>query len=214
MGTAVRYRHRIGTLAPARRYRLHELDDRVQETLIIQWREREWECVESDWITETFRHDLAELGYPTEEIYWSLGYCQGDGVAFYGRIETAGLRQILERVLTPDDPLRLRMLLYDPDFDLSVELSVDIVQSGYGHYSHRNAMRLRADWDARDEEDGQFLEEAWEHLEPLILSDIQNTTHRLEKTGYDELEYLTGEERAYEALADCWYDEDGEEVAA
>ena len=38
-------------------------------------------------ITNAFKETLKEYGLPTETVEWSLGWCQGDGVAFYGDID-------------------------------------------------------------------------------------------------------------------------------
>ena len=43
-------------------------------------------------LTEDFQNQLAEKGFEAVKVFWSLGYCQGDGVAFYGRVYTEDLK--------------------------------------------------------------------------------------------------------------------------
>ena len=38
-------------------------------------------------ITKTFEFELEKLGYPTDDIGYSLNYCQDDGMAFYGDVD-------------------------------------------------------------------------------------------------------------------------------
>ena len=62
-----------------------ELSKTAQDTAVAE------ECEQTerfDWddagvLTEDFKMQLAERGFPDVNVFWSLGYCQGDGVAFY-----------------------------------------------------------------------------------------------------------------------------------
>ncbi len=48
-----------------------------------------------------FKLELEALGYPTGDIRFSLGYCQGDGVAFYGQVSKAGIERLIARLMPP-----------------------------------------------------------------------------------------------------------------
>lgn len=48
-----------------------------------------------------FKCQLEILGYPTDDIRFSLGYCQGDGMAFYGNVSEAGLERLFARLMPP-----------------------------------------------------------------------------------------------------------------
>ncbi len=72
-----------------------ELSKVAQDTAVAE------ECEQPerfDWddaavLTEDFKMQLAERGFPDVEVFWSLGYCQGDGVAFYGSVYPTDLKQ-------------------------------------------------------------------------------------------------------------------------
>ncbi|AWW69153.1 hypothetical protein C4O89_07515 [Mannheimia haemolytica] len=51
----------------------------------------------SDSVLNTyFKHALVKAGFPdTLDMEYSLSHCQGDGVAFYGRLGTDDLMSIL-----------------------------------------------------------------------------------------------------------------------
>lgn len=48
---------------------------------------------DAEFLTEDFKTQLAEFGFEEAKVYWSLGYCQGDGVAFYGRVHMESLKE-------------------------------------------------------------------------------------------------------------------------
>lgn len=78
------------------RYAFSELSPEAQEKAITDWRNDKWSDDSSWWLTPLLEDQLSsELGSEDQEmsVYYSLGYCQGDGVALDGRItpETAPL---------------------------------------------------------------------------------------------------------------------------
>lgn len=102
-----------------------------------------------------FKNKLAALGYPGQElkIGYSLGYCQGDGMAFYGGLNTDDLKCIAERLYAPEAVQgnayeRVRLLRYRKlvlemlDFvDEAGNSSVTIIDNS-AHYHHFNTMTL------------------------------------------------------------------------
>lgn len=72
-----------------------ELNKVAQETAIAE------ECANPerfDWgdaamLAEDFKMQLAERGFPDVEVFWSFGYRQGDGVAFYGSVYPTDLKE-------------------------------------------------------------------------------------------------------------------------
>ena len=44
-------------------------------------------------LAEDFKMQLTERGFPETEVFWSLGYCQGDSVAFYGKVYPEDLKE-------------------------------------------------------------------------------------------------------------------------
>ncbi len=80
------------TAAPAvkrgrnRRYRFEELNKAAKEAAREWFRKvYEWDSYDSDMLTEQFEQDLeSQYGMSGMKVWWSLGSCQGDGVAFEG----------------------------------------------------------------------------------------------------------------------------------
>lgn len=70
-------------------YKFDELSKEAKERAIKDWQEDGygWDDHDSEFLTEDFKERLREKGfYDNVEVYWSLGYCQGDGVCFKGSI--------------------------------------------------------------------------------------------------------------------------------
>jgi len=128
-------------------------------------------------ITRYFQRELAKLGYGGTEVNYSLGYSQGDGMAFYGQ---------------PYAPDRLaERLLHGPHKAASKRAlakgsGIRIVRNGYGwHYSHWNTMEVHVD-DGADLT--RFEEHALAALETAIQTDVRAVSRRLERDGYTLIE--------------------------
>lgn len=74
-------------------YKFEELSKEAKERAIEQWREKGYDFDDNDaqFLTEDFKEILKERGFYDPKVYWSLGYCQGDGVCFEGAIEPSEL---------------------------------------------------------------------------------------------------------------------------
>lgn len=73
-------------------YEFGELSDEAQQRAIDDWRGAGHDFDDSDAhsLTEQFQGDLEEKGFSNSKkqwVFWSLGYCQGDGVCFEGRVD-------------------------------------------------------------------------------------------------------------------------------
>jgi len=78
------------------RYSFEELAPEVQEKVIENWRNDKWREDSTWWLTPLLTEHLDDqLGSEDQDLtlYYSLSYCQGDGVAIEGRLtpETAPL---------------------------------------------------------------------------------------------------------------------------
>lgn len=76
-------------------YKFSELSKRAQETAIEEFRkehdDRLFDQTDASFLTDLFKQDLDDrygLGQ-NMEVGWSLGYCQGDGVCFWGPVNVA-----------------------------------------------------------------------------------------------------------------------------
>ncbi len=72
-------------------YSFKELEPDVQAEVLKKWREHEhsWDYHDAEMLSETFKEILEEKGFQDDplKVYWSLGYCQGDGVCFDGWLD-------------------------------------------------------------------------------------------------------------------------------
>jgi hypothetical protein len=188
-------------------YKFDELSPEAQAVAIEKYREgMDWQF-ESEGVTENIKIKLEEAGLPTDDVEWSLSYCQGDGVAFYGYVDMA---KVARRVLE-GEALELYKLIEAEDLTISAKL----YRNSFGHhYSHYNTMNVEIDGDSIDTiityikdtktENGLTTEE-WdeayakleaflEELETAIKEDVQTVSRQLEREGYEHLEYMQSDE--------------------
>lgn len=143
-------------------------------------------------LKEFFSQELAELGYPVDDINWSLGYCQGDGMSFYGKIENV-------------KKVALAIGLSQSEAEYLKDYSITIIKNGWGsRYCHWNTMGINEE----SIEDSQFYElnengkkiksedpnvdyivnKIYDKFRAALLPHIQQTSKRLETKGYEIIE--------------------------
>lgn len=66
----------------AKGYTLDQLSPEARKRALEELRETDFD--RSDELKDLFHNDLEMEFFPTQKIYFSLGYTQGDGVSFYG----------------------------------------------------------------------------------------------------------------------------------
>ena len=145
---------------------------------------RRFDDDDASFLTEDFQYQIAEKGFEAVKVYWSLGYCQGDGVAFYGSVFTSDLKakdtnagKLIERLEKAGD-----------------EISIEITGSN-GWYHHRNSMTVEVDFENEtDDEDLparlKIALPVWrEDFESYLSERVKEISGELEKSGYAEIEY-------------------------
>lgn len=147
---------------------------------------------ETECITENMQNVLEEKGYEGLDLHWSLSHCQGDGVAFYGRLTTEELVNLSERLLSDKDYQRLKLVGTLADF----EIEISDTNNRYHHY---NSMRVDID-DVQSLEDFPKIWELIEKLKNAIAEDIRNISRELEKQGYEEIAYYYSKESIEENI--------------
>ncbi len=174
-----------------------ELSKAAQDTAVAE------ECEQTerfDWddaavLTEDFKMQLAERGFPNVEVFWSLGYCQGDGVAFYGSVHPNDLKE-----KDRDAKKFIETLERAGDF-LSIGISGE-----NNHYHHWNSMTVEVEFECEsdDEEIPARLKIARpilrEDFEAYIAEKVKEISRELEKSGYAEIEYRQSEEVVHAEL--------------
>ena len=198
--------------APARPKGLRffsELGREAQEFAVSKERDSperfDWDDVE--FLTEDFKTQLAEYGFEEAEVFWSLGYCQGDGVAFYGRVHSESLKE--------KDPKAKQLIvaLEAAGDDLYIEIT-----GAKGHYHHWNSMTVEIEF--QNETDDEYLPARLKISRPVLRSNLEEhltekvkeISRELEESGYAEIEYRHDETTIREELSERkhLYEKDGE----
>jgi hypothetical protein len=198
-------------LAPARPKDLRffsELKPEAQAFAVSEERERsdrfDWD--DAEFLTEDFKTQLAEYGFEETEVYWSLGYCQGDGVAFYGRVHAESLKE-------KDCEARRLIAAFESAGD---EIYIEITGEN-NHYHHWNSMTVEIEFEneIEDEDLPARLKIARpvlrENLEEYLAERVKEISRELEKSGYAEIEYRYDETAIREELSERehLYEKDG-----
>lgn len=164
---------------------------------------------DAEFLTEDFKSQLAEFGFEETEVYWSLGYCQGDGVAFYGRVHAESLKEKDYRAK------RLIDALEAADDALYIEIAGE-----NGHYHHWNSMSVEIEFENESEDDDlparlKIARPALrENLEEYLNERVKEISRELEKSGYAEIEYRHDEGTIRDELCERehLYEKDGTRV--
>lgn len=185
-----------------------ELGREAQEFAVSEERSSpdrfDWD--DAEFLTEDFKTQLAEFGFEGTKVYWSLGNCQGDGVAFYGRIHPESLKEKDRRAK------RLIAALEAAGDELYIEISRE-----RGHYHHWNSMTVEVEF--ANETDDKDLPARLkiarpvlrENLEQYLDERVKEISRELEKSGYAEIEYRYDEDaiRAELLEREHLYEKDG-----
>lgn len=134
-----------------------------------------------------YKKALAFLGFgDCQKVYWSLGYCQGDGMAFEARIEGDGLKKMIQERFYAKD------FRY---FEKYVDQGLAYNLTHSGHYSHWNSMSCEVDWDVLRNFENDLMPHLYAKLEAraIELRDeideyVKEVSKQLEADGYAILE--------------------------
>ena len=190
-----------------------ELKPEAQELAVSKERDSperfDWD--DAEFLTEDFKTQLAEYGFEEAEVYWSLSCCQGDGVAFYGRVYPESLKE------KDRQAKRLIDALHTAGDELYIEIT-----GANSHYHHSNSMTIEIEFENEiDDEDLparlKIARPAMrENLEKHLTERVKEISRELEKSGYAEIEYRTGETAIREELRERehLYEKDGTRAMA
>jgi hypothetical protein len=172
----------------------------------------EWmrDCIREDNIElqDTFDDVLTEAGFPGMDIMWSLGYCQGDGVAFKGTLDMDELAKHDEYIV--EQLARGVLLGINPDdWEWSGKITCD------SHYCHWNSMDVELEWALMWEEETEHaksLTEICRAIRDHIAERCKELSREMEKLGYEEIEYQTSDEHCAECIEcnDYRFDREGD----
>ena len=185
-----------------------ELSEKAKESAIENERSngRRFDEDDAAFLTEDFQNQLAEKGFEAVKVFWSLGYCQGDGVAFYGGVYADDLKgkdpetkKLIERLEKAGD-----------------EISIEITGAN-NWYHHRNSMTVEIDFENENEEEDlparlKIALPFWrEEFENYLSEKIKEISTELEKSGYAEIDYRYADETISQELSESenLYEKDG-----
>ena len=185
-----------------------ELEPQAQEIAVEGERDdpQRFDWDNAEFLTEDFKTQLAESGFEETEVYWSLGYCQGDGVAFYGRV--------LKESLKEEDRTAKRLIntLESAGDELHIEIT-----GRNNRYHHWNSMTVEIEFESESEDEDlparlKIVRPALrENLEEYLAERVKEISRELEKSGYAEIEYRFDEDAIREELLERehLYEKDG-----
>lgn len=179
-------------------YYFEELSEEAKKKAIEDYRRiGTWEQWDNDVLSEYFKERLMEYGFYSDvRIEFSLGYCQGDGVAFYGEIDFSIWLKNHQDHFTKKELKRLEWLNYEFGIGLST------TRNSYGyHYSHYNTMDINVACDGYiGLRDSDLLDEVLNEVEELLKDEVVELSREFERIGYEEIEYKNSDEYIIESI--------------
>ena len=180
--------------APSRPKKLRffwELSDEAQHAAVAAERTSpdRFDYDDAAILSEDFKIQLAERGFPDVKVFWSLGYCQGDGVAFYGSVYPEDLKE------KDEEAAKFIEALEKAGDVLSVAITGE-----NNHYHHWNSMTVEVEFESETDDDDlparlKIARPALrENLEEHLAEKVKEISRELEKSGYAEIEYRYDEE--------------------
>lgn len=145
-------------------------------------------------LSDYFNAKLVEAGFPSGlQICYSLSYCQGDGMAFYGALYARDWVRLFNE-MNPRATLKVRRrfrFLANHICLNEVDNIITIARNSFGYrYSHWNTMEVRADLGQYFEFDGIRYKDRpvfialWDEFITDLKNYVQNTSKELEHLGY------------------------------
>lgn len=168
----------------------------------------------SDELNEMIRNKLSSVGYDElDDINWSLTHCQGDGVAFYGTIQT--ILPIAKRLIYPND--------YDMIEDIIDECMIEIrvYRNSFGHrYSHHGTMEVEVNYDdsyitqAYGIDKSVEFKRIFDDLGERVKEELAKISKHIEREGYEIVESYYADSYVDEQLNNSTYYflEDGTQI--
>jgi hypothetical protein len=157
-------------------YTFSELPETVQEKLIKAEYDSSIDVL-NDQVSEYFNEKAKERFGPDLKVYYSLGHCQGDGVAFEGEII---LDTLLSNYKDSFNRNELRLLNKCKDC-ISISVKNEL------RYYHYNSFRVDLGIGQYSySRDYKYIDELQKSIEKKILTILQNISQDLKRSGYED----------------------------
>lgn len=183
-------------------YNFNELSDSSKEVAIDSFRY----IIDThlDFFNEDCIGIIEQNGfYGNIKLYYSLGYCQGDGLSFSCEfIKTEILQKLFKEVLGEGKDKTIQLIIDNCYFNLLSNTG------GYYYYARRSDLEFRFD----DNINALNIEEVVGKVEDKLRELYLSLCKELEKQGYDEIEYQFSDEYISDLLEANDYEflEDGQ----
>lgn len=178
-------------------FSFNELAPEIQEKVLDDFRRDVFDEFECQNLTETFQEILTNLGLPGDDVRWSISNCQGDGVAFYGKIDTVSLMELNLNDLFPDneqfkselEEIQVKLNKLGDDTFLKIEKINP-------HYDHHNSMEATGE----HYNDDPKLELTFQELLSGLESLIKDVSKHLFNVGSKHIDYIHSDEYIKEII--------------
>lgn len=196
-------------------FSVNDLTGKAKETAIEAGREYHNQTFDSAEMTEQLKeHAEYNHGVKVDTCQWSLSYCQGDGVAFYGSLDL--------EVLAAKHPNIAKIVKKAKDKDNTFSVKIEGKNSRYHHWNSMtvevegdNGHRYSEYYRGRSERTlaklDTEMEAAATELHTLIADVLRAASRDTEAWGYKVIEVDNEDEQIIELLeANEWeFDENG-----
>lgn len=136
----------------------------------------------SQFLPAYFKAHLESLELPSSDIRFSLGYSQGDGVAFYGSVEGAYVLRIAREQLLPRGEVRRYRNIETAFREGRASVKIEKARA-FQRYDHYNTMCVEIDPGNSELGDADLRE-----LADAITDEIQRVSRYLEQRAYCYIE--------------------------
>lgn len=186
-------------------YTFEELSSKAKKEALDYYRNLQHEYFDSENLTDQLKNILEERGFTDKvELGWSLGYSQGDGVAFWGDIDLKNFFDWIRKREHPEYSDRMKGALRFSALAPYVKVTV----LHQGRYYHWNSMEVNLLYDSDELKSASVKRIGPKEWTPRGTQDItglipefekfmdqwvKDTSKELEKYGYAEIEYQTSD---------------------
>lgn len=168
-------------------YSFEELSAEAQQNAIENERQYTYEWIDLTFFTDDAKEQLATVGFENAQINYSLGYSQGDGLSFKADID---LSYFLD-LFAPNYPQWIKDTLYN---NISARCT-----GNDGRYCFASRKDIDVTLDNWYREYGN-VNDFVSRLDDFITDCYIDECKKLERQGYDEIEYQQSDEYLKDGL--------------
>jgi len=181
-------------------YKIGELSEKAKKRAIEYARDHFWEF-NCDALSDWFKQDLEDhYGYDNCKVWWSLSYCQGDGVCFEGHPDMEYIAKHDEELAAMLREFKTTLALQFPETEeegWSVEIECN-------DRCHRTTVSVNCHdyyYDCKEYQHLSGTIDEWRiKLEKHLQARVKTICDEMEECGYSDIEYQQTDEALEEWL--------------